>query len=47
MEKGNVVHHAATGMADVAQGRKMEKDAVLDRLDDEIGECHGGHAAGG
>lgn len=29
MEKGNVVHHAATGMADVAQGRKMEKDALF------------------
>ncbi len=29
MEKGRVVHHEATGMADIAKGRAMEKDALF------------------
>lgn len=29
MEKGKVVHHDAAGMADIAKGRAMEKDAVF------------------
>lgn len=29
MEKGKVVHHDAAGMADVAKGRAMEKDALF------------------
>ncbi len=29
MEKGKVVHHDAAGMADIAKGRKMEKDALV------------------
>lgn len=29
MENGKVVHHEAAGMADIASGRKMEKDAVF------------------
>lgn len=29
MEKGKVVHHDAAGMADIAKGRKMEKDALF------------------
>ena len=29
MEKGRVIHHKATGMADIAKGRKMEKDAIF------------------
>lgn len=29
MEKGKVVHHDAAGMADVAKGRTMEKDALF------------------
>ncbi len=29
MDKGKVVHHEATGMADIAKGRKMEKDALF------------------
>ncbi|MDZ4405444.1 serine hydrolase domain-containing protein [Prosthecobacter sp.] len=29
MEKGKIVHHAAAGMADVAKGRTMEKDALF------------------
>ncbi|MFC5453708.1 serine hydrolase domain-containing protein [Prosthecobacter fluviatilis] len=29
MEKGRVVHHDAAGMADVAKGRAMEKDALF------------------
>jgi CubicO group peptidase (beta-lactamase class C family) len=29
MEKGKVVHHEATGLADIGKGRKMEKDAVF------------------
>jgi CubicO group peptidase (beta-lactamase class C family) len=29
MEKGKVVHHAAAGMADIAQGRAMEKNALF------------------
>lgn len=29
MEKGKVVHHDAVGMADLAKGRAMEKDAVF------------------
>jgi len=29
MEKGKVVHHDAAGMADIAKGRAMEKDALF------------------
>ena len=29
MEKGKIVHHDAAGMADVAKGRAMEKDALF------------------
>lgn len=29
MVKNRVIHHEATGMADIAQGRKMEKDALF------------------
>ncbi|SKB03504.1 CubicO group peptidase, beta-lactamase class C family [Prosthecobacter debontii] len=29
MEKGKIVHHDAAGFADIAQDRKMEKDAVF------------------
>lgn len=29
MEKGKVVYHDAAGMADIAKGRKMEKDALF------------------
>ncbi|MGV3659377.1 MAG: serine hydrolase domain-containing protein [Prosthecobacter sp.] len=29
MEKGKIVHHDAAGMADIAKGRKMEKDALF------------------
>lgn len=29
MEKGHIVHHDATGMADIAKGRAMEKDALF------------------
>lgn len=29
MEKGKVVHHEAAGMADIATGRRMEKDALF------------------
>jgi CubicO group peptidase (beta-lactamase class C family) len=29
MEKGKVVHHDAVGLADIAKGRAMEKDAVF------------------
>lgn len=29
MEKGKIVHHEATGMADIAKGRAMEKDALF------------------
>jgi|UniRef100_UPI003784FF10 CubicO group peptidase (beta-lactamase class C family) len=29
MEKGKIVHHDAAGMADIAQGRAMEKDALF------------------
>ena len=29
MEKGEVVHHAAVGMADIVKGRAMEKDALF------------------
>lgn len=29
MEKGKIVHHDAAGMADVAKGRAMEKDAMF------------------
>ena len=29
MEKGKVVHHDAAGMADIATGREMEKDAMF------------------
>jgi CubicO group peptidase (beta-lactamase class C family) len=29
MEKGKIVHHDAAGMADIAKGRAMEKDAVF------------------
>ena len=29
MEKGKVVHHEAAGLANIGQGRKMEKDAVF------------------
>ena len=29
MEKGKVVHHDAAGMADIAKGRAMERDAVF------------------
>lgn len=29
MEKGKVVHHDAVGMADIAKGRRMEKDALF------------------
>ena len=29
MEKGKVVHHAASGMANVAKGKKMDKDALF------------------
>ena len=29
MEKGKIVHHAATGMADSAKGKKMGKDALF------------------
>ena len=29
MEKGKVVHHSASGMANVAKGKRMEKDALF------------------